>query len=100
MQFCNMQKELDDIKKQLTERIRIVFQEEFGGNKSLFATKVGCSEKAVRLLFDFGSGMSLNLLLKISHAIGQTPSELLQGLALPDNIEIPKRDKGKSKGEV
>lgn len=49
--------------------------------------RVDCSEKAVRLLFDFGSGMSLNLLLKLSHAIGQTPSELLQCLHFPTTFK-------------
>lgn len=92
-----MEKELDEIKRQLTERIRVVFNEEFDGNKTRFANKVGCSEKAIRLLFDFDSGMSLNLLLKISHAISKTPSELLEGLSLPKDTKVPERNKRKVK---
>ncbi len=95
VQFCIMEKELNNIKKELTARIYDIFQKQFNGNKTHFARRVGCSEKAVRLLFDFGQGMSLNLLLKISHAVGKTPSELLDGLALPADLEVPQPDKKK-----
>jgi hypothetical protein len=91
-----MEKELNEIKKELTARIYVIFQKQFNGNKTLFARKVGCSEKAVRLLFDFGQGMSLNLLLKICHAIGMTPSELLDGLALKKDAEVPQPNKKKA----
>ncbi|QRY55554.1 hypothetical protein [Sphingobacterium siyangense] len=92
-----MEKELNEIKKQLTARIHLVFQQNFNGNKTLFARTVGCDEKAIRLLFDFGQGMSLNLLLKIARAIGKTPSELLDGLALPQDVDVPQPDKRKVK---
>lgn len=92
-----MEKELNKIKKQLTARIYVIFQKDFDGNKTLFARTVGCDEKAIRLLFDFGQGMSLNLLLKIARAIGKTPSELLDGLALPQDVEVPHPGKRKPK---
>lgn len=97
MQFCIMEKELNEIKEQLTARIYLIFQKDFNGNKTLFARTVGCDEKAIRLLFDFGQGMSLNLLLKISRAIGKTPSELLEGLALPKDVQVPQPDNRKPK---
>lgn len=42
-----MEKELNEIKKELTARIYHIFQKQFDGNKTQFARKVGCSEKAV-----------------------------------------------------
>lgn len=77
-----MQKELDDIKKELVNRIRIVFMRDFDGNNRKFAKKVGCNEKTVRMLFGDNQGMTINLLFKICSAIDTTPSELLNGLEL------------------
>ena len=75
-----MQKQLDEIKKEVVDRIRIVFLRDFDGNNRKFARAVGCDEKTIRYLFDHNQGMTLNLLLKISRAIQISPSELLKGL--------------------
>lgn len=77
-----MQKELDDIKKELVDRIRIVYERDFDGNNRKFAKKVGCNEKTVRMLFSDNQGMTINLLFKICFAINISPSELLKGLEL------------------
>lgn len=80
MQFCPMQKQLDNIKTEVVQRIRIVFQRDFDGNNRKFAKEVGCDEKTIRFLFDHNQGMTLNLLFKIARAIKTSPSELLKGL--------------------
>ncbi|MEE1897445.1 hypothetical protein V1389_03795 [Flavobacterium rakeshii] len=77
-----MQKELDDIKKEVTQRIYKEFQIQFGGNNRQFAKVVGCNEKTIRLLFDHNQGMSLNLFFKLAAAINMTPSDLLKGLEM------------------
>lgn len=77
-----MQKDLDAIKDEVTTRIYGLYMAKFGGNKLRFAKAVGCDEKAIRLLFDKGQGMTLNLLFKISLALEIEPSKLLEGLSL------------------
>jgi plasmid maintenance system antidote protein VapI len=77
-----MQKQLDEIKKEVTERIRKEFLEKFKGNKTQFAKKAGCDEKAIRLLLDFGQGMTLNLLFKLAYALDLNPSDLIKDLRL------------------
>ena len=79
-QFCEMQKQLDKIKEEVVERIRIVFLRDFDGNNRKFARAVGCNEKSIRSLFEQNQGMTLNMLFKIASAIKTTPSELLSDL--------------------
>lgn len=80
MQFCSMQKQLDSIKEEVVDRIRIVFLQDFDGNNRKFAKEVGCDEKTIRFLFQHNQGMTLNLLFKIARAINVSPSKLLEGL--------------------
>lgn len=54
----------------------------FAGNKLQFAKAAGCDEKTLRLLFEHGQGMTLNLLFKLAYALEVSPSELLEGLSL------------------
>jgi DNA-binding Xre family transcriptional regulator len=77
-----VQTELDELKEALTERIRILFMEQHNGNKLQFAKKVGCDEKALRLIFDKNQGMTMNLFFKIAHALEISPSELLKDLKI------------------
>ena len=63
-----MQNQLEEIKKEVTERIKKEFLKKFNGNKTHFAKKAGCDEKTIRLLLDFNQGMTLNLLFKLSSA--------------------------------
>lgn len=80
--ICQVQSELDQIKETLTERIRILFMEKHNGNKLQFAKKVGCDEKALRLIFDKNQGMTMNLFFKIAHALEVEPSELIKDLKI------------------
>ncbi len=75
-----MQKELDKIKEEVVERIRVVVKKDFDGNNRKFARAVGCNEKSIRSLLDHNQGMTLNMLFKIATAIKTTPSQLLDGL--------------------
>lgn len=77
-----MQKDLDAIKEEVTARVYSLFMAKFGGNKLRFAKAAGCDEKTIRLLFDKGQGMTLNLLFKIALALETEPSKLLEGLSL------------------
>ena len=79
-----MQKQLDRIKKEVVQRIYVIFERDFDGNNRKFAKAVGCNEKTVRDLFEDNHGMTLNLLLKISRAVRITPSQLLDGLEVTD----------------
>jgi DNA-binding Xre family transcriptional regulator len=54
----------------------------YEGNKLRFAKDAKCDEKAIRLLFDEGQGMTLNLMFKLCHTLDITPSELLKGLEI------------------
>lgn len=84
MHFCQMQKELDKIKKEVTQRIHQEFIEKFDGNNRKFAKEVGCNEKTIRKLFDDNQGMTLNLFFKLARAIKIKPSKLLEDLELDD----------------
>lgn len=81
-QICAMDRELNDIKKEVTQRIYKEFVDKFDGNNRKFAKAVGCNEKTIRLLFDHNQGMSLNLFLKLAAAIDIQPSQLLDGLSI------------------
>ncbi|MFT3793651.1 hypothetical protein [Flavobacterium sp.] len=81
-----MQGQLNEIKAEVTRRIHERFMEKYGGNKLRFAKDAGCDEKTLRLLFDEGSGMTLNLLFKLAKALNVSASELLSDLALKDKI--------------
>jgi DNA-binding Xre family transcriptional regulator len=59
-----------------------LFMAKYKGNKLKFAKEAGCDEKAIRLLFDEGQGMTLNLLFKLCYPLDITPSELLKGLEI------------------
>jgi len=82
--FCFMQKQLEEIKQEVTKRIYKEFMIKFAGNKLQFAKAAGCNEKTIRLLFDEDAGMTLNLLFKLAKALDVEPSELLKGLSIKD----------------
>lgn len=77
-----MQQQLDKTKEEVTKRVYKLFMAKYAGNKLQFAKAAGCDEKALRLIFEEGQGMSLNLLFKLAFALDVTPSELLEGLSL------------------
>jgi len=77
-----MQQQLDKVKEEVTKRIHKLFMEKYAGNKLQFAKAAGCDEKTLRLLFEEGQGMTLNLLFKLAFALDVTPASLLDGLVL------------------
>lgn len=74
------QKQLDNIKVEVTNRIYIRFQDKFEGNKSKFARAAGVHESSIRDLLNGGQGMTLNMLFKLCSALDVSPSEILSGL--------------------
>ena len=80
--ICFVQTELDNIKETLTKRIYILFMEKHNGNKLQFAKKVGCDEKAIRLIFDKNQGMTINLFFKIASALEVEPVDLIKDLKI------------------
>jgi len=64
-----MQQQLDKIKDEVTKRVYKLFMAKFAGNKLQFAKAAGCDEKTLRLLFEQGQGMTLNLLFKLAYAL-------------------------------
>lgn len=73
-------KQLDIIKKEVTERIYQRFMEKYNGNKLQFAKSAGVNESSIRDLFNDGQGMTLNMLFKLCSALDISPSEILAGL--------------------
>ena len=80
--ICFVQTELDYIKETLTKRIYILFIEKYKGNKLQFAKKVGCDEKAIRLISDKNQGMTINLFFKIASALEVEPVDLIKDLKI------------------
>ena len=78
----SLDKQLENLKKEVTARLYKLFMAQYNGNKLRFAKDVKCDEKAIRLLFDEGQGMTLNLMFKLCHTLNVSPSELLKGLEL------------------
>jgi len=76
------EKQLEKAKKEITERLYKKFMVKYNGNKSRFAKDAQCDEKTIRLVFDNGQGMTLNLMFKLCFALEISPSELLKGLQL------------------
>ena len=79
-----LDKQLDGLKKEVTKRLHTLFMTKYEGNKLRFAKDAGCDEKAIRLLFDEGQGMTLNLLFKLCYTLNITPSELLKGIEIKE----------------
>ena len=82
--LCTMalEKQLDTLKKEVTNRLYVLFMAQYKGNKLRFAKDAKCDEKAIRLLFDEGQGMTLNLMFKLCYTLNITPSELFTGLEI------------------
>lgn len=78
----SLEKQLDRIKKEVTKRLYEHFMAIYQGNKLRFAKDAKCDEKTIRLLFDEGQGMTLNLLFKLCFTLNVSPSELLEGIEI------------------
>lgn len=91
--FVFVQKQLDEIREIVTQRIYILFMEKYKGNKLQFSKDVGCDEKTLRLLFNNKQGMTMNLFFKIANALKVKPEDLIKGLQILTNTEDNKKIK-------
>lgn len=77
-----MQKQLEKIEKELSQRLYKLFLAKFDGNQSAFARASNCSETTVRRIFQNKQGITLNLLMRFSYALDVSVVELLAGFQL------------------
>ncbi|MGQ2982968.1 helix-turn-helix domain-containing protein [Flavobacterium sp.] len=75
-----MQKQLEEIEKELSQRIYKEFLVKFNGNKSQFARASNCTEGTVRRIFKNEQGITVNLLLRFCFALEISIIDLLRGL--------------------
>lgn len=77
-----MQKQLEQIEKELTERLYKLFLAKFNGNQSAFARASNCSETTIRRVFQNKQGITINLLLRFCSALDVDVTEILKGFTL------------------
>ena len=77
-----MQKELDKIESEIIERVYLLFQKKYDGNKSAFAKATECSETTIRRVLRKKQGITINLLLRIADALDTTVSDLMKDLKI------------------
>jgi len=77
-----VQKDLEQIEKELSERIFDLFLKKFNGNKSEFARAAQCRESTIRRILKNEQSITFNLLLRIANALDIELSELTKGLSL------------------
>lgn len=75
-----MQKQLEYIKTEITQRIHKKFIEKFNGNQREFARAASCDEKTIRKIFNEDAGLTLNLFFKLCYALETEPSEIIKDL--------------------
>jgi len=75
-----VQKQIEQIEIELTERIYKLFLIKFDGNKSEFARASQCSETTIRRVFRNEQGITINLLLRFAIALDTNASKLLEEL--------------------
>ena len=80
--LCCMQKQVEEIEVELTQRIYKLFLVKFDGNNSAFAEASKCSETTIRRVFSNKQGITINLLLRMCYALNTTTAEILQGLSI------------------
>lgn len=76
-----MQKQVDQIEVELIQRIYKLFLEKFNGNNSAFAEASQCSETTIRRIFRSEQGVTINLFLRMCHALNVDASDLFKGLS-------------------
>lgn len=77
-----MQKQLEQIEDELTQRIYKLFLVKFNGNKSEFARASQCTETTIRRVFGNKQGITVNLLLRMCNALNVEVEEIMSGLSL------------------
>lgn len=75
-----MQKQLEKIEAELSQRIYKLFLQKFDGNKSAFARASQCKETTIRRIFKHEQGITINLLLRMAFALDVSVNELLKDL--------------------
>lgn len=80
--LCEMQKELEQIEYELSQRIYRLYLERFDGNKSKFAEAAQCSETTIRRVLSNKQGITINLLIRMAKALETDVLGLLAGLSL------------------
>lgn len=73
-----MQKQLEKIEEELSQRIYKLFMEKFDGNKSAFARASECKETTIRRILSNQQGITFNLLLRIAFALDISLTELIK----------------------
>lgn len=77
-----MQKQLEKIEIELSQRIYKLFIIKYEGNKSAFARAAQCNEATIRRIFRNEQGITINLLIRIAKALDVEPTELIKNLKL------------------
>jgi plasmid maintenance system antidote protein VapI len=77
-----MQKQVEEIEVELIQRIYKLFLVKFNGNNSEFAKASQCSETTIRRIVRNEQGITINLLLRMCHALNTSPAEIIQGLLI------------------
>lgn len=75
-----MQKQLEKIEAELSQRLYDRFLVKFEGNKSAFARASHCHEKTVRRVFENKQSITFNLLLRFCGALEVSLVEIVDGL--------------------
>lgn len=81
-----MQKQLEQIEQELSQRIYKEFLKKFNGNKSAFARASNCTEGTVRRVFKNEQGITVNLLLRFCYALDTNITDLLKDLNLKNKL--------------
>ncbi len=81
-----MQKQLENIEIELSQRIYKLFLSRFDGNKSAFARATGCKETTIRRILRNEQGITFNLLLRIAFALEVSVNELIKNLEIKKEV--------------
>jgi transcriptional regulator with XRE-family HTH domain len=82
-----MQKQLENIEIELSQRIYKLFLSKFDGNKSAFARAAGCNETTIRRILRNEQGITFNLLLIIAFALEVSVNDLIKSLEIKKDLE-------------
>jgi plasmid maintenance system antidote protein VapI len=80
-----VQRKIEEIEEEVTQKIYKLFLEKFDGNKSAFAKATGCSETTIRRVLRKQQGITINLLLRIANALDTNVSELFRNLTIKED---------------
>lgn len=75
-----MQKEVNKREVELVEKLYKLYLVKFNGNNSEFARASLCSETTIRRVFKNEQGITLNLFLRMCHALNVNATEIFEGL--------------------